>query len=198
MSRITLSLAFLVLLSRSASAHGVLKGAGDFYAGLLHPLVVPAEMLALVATGLLLGTSGLTASRRGLPALTAGLVIGLALGRHVAPALASPLLLALAFSAAALVTAGVRLPPTAAVTIAALSGVAVGVDAQPDADTGWQVIVAGSASVAGAAALTAVVAGLVLDRKRHWQRVAVRVAGSWITATVTLYLAWLVKALSRS
>jgi hypothetical protein len=190
MRRATAAGTALALTAGSAHAHGVLQGAGDVYAGLLHPLVVPAEALALVAAGLLLGSSGLAGSRIGLPALAAGLAAGLALGRDVPLPLATPLLLAVALVAATPVVVGLRLPPEAAAGIAALAGAAVGIDARPDPAI-LRPLVAGAAAVLGATALATVAAGLVLGRERLWQRVAVRVAGSWISASAILYFAWL-------
>jgi urease accessory protein len=183
--------ALLLAIPSSAAAHTMLKGVGDLYAGLLHPLVVPAEALALVAAALLLGASGRAACRAGLPAIAVGLAAGLALGRHVPPSLATPALLAVAFLAAALVTAGLRLPPSAAAGVAALAGAAVGVDAQPDRAALLQAFAAGAATLTGATALAAVVAGLTLGRDHGWPRVAVRIAASWITACAILYFAWL-------
>lgn len=181
----------LVLLPAPAAAHGMLQGVGEVYAGLLHPLAVPAEALALVAIALLLGASGRAACGAGLPALAAGLAVGLLLGRHVPPSFATPSLLAAALLAAGLVTAGVRLRPAIAAPIAALAGIAVGIDAQPDPAAFRQAIVAGAATIIGASALAVVVAGMVLDRPRGWRHVALRVAGSWITACAILYFAWL-------
>ena len=169
----------------------MLQGVGAIYAGLLHPLLVPAETLALVAASLQLGSSGRAACRAGLPALAAGLAAGLALGSYVPPSFATPLLLAVAFLAAGLVTSGVSLPPTAAAAIAALAGIAVGIDAQPDPGTLHQAITTGAVTVIGASALVVVVAGLVMGREHGWQRIAMRVAASWITACAILYFAWL-------
>ena len=168
-----------------------MEGIGDFYAGLLHPVVVPSEALALVATGLMLGSSGLPACRPGLVALAAGLAAGLAVGRLVPAGLTMPLLLIAALVAAALVTAGLRLPPAPAAAVAALAGAAVGIDARPETDALTSTLVASAASLLGGAALATLVAGAVLDRVYHWQRIAVRTAGSWITASAILYFAWL-------
>lgn len=180
----------LVLLPTPAAAHGVLQGVGDVYAGLLHPLVVPAEALALVAAALLLGASGRAACRVGLPALAAGLAAGLALGGHVPPSLATPALLAVALLAGAPVTAGLRLPTPLAALIAALAGLAVGIDAQPDPET-LRPTLAAAATILGATAIAVIVAALVLEREHGWQRIAMRVAASWITASAILYFAWL-------
>lgn len=181
----------VVIHPATAAAHGMLQGVGNIYAGLLHPLLVPAEALAVVAAALLLGCSGRAACRTGVPALAAGLAVGLALGRHVSPSFATPVLLAVAFLAAGLVTAGIRLPPTAAAAIAAFAGVAVGIDSQADPGALHEIIVTGAATVIGAATLAVAVAGLVLGRERDWHRVAVRVSASWITACAILYFAWL-------
>lgn len=169
----------------------MLQGAGDFYAGLLHPLLVPGEALVLVAAGLLLGTSGRTACRLGLPALAAGLVLGLVVGRVISPSLATPLLLAVALSVAAVVVTGLRLPAIPASMFATLAGAAVGIDAQPEAAVLSSRLVAGAATLLGGTALALVVVGLVLDRVHPWQRIAGRVVASWVVACAILYFAWL-------
>lgn len=39
-------------------------------------------------------------------------------------------------------------------------------------------------------ALATLVTGLALGCERHWQRVGVRIVGSWITTCAILYLTW--------
>lgn len=182
----------LVLTAGPSAAHGNLQGVGDFYAGLLHPLVVAAEALTLVAVALALATSGRAACRAGLPALALGLGIGLAIGvgQTLPPELATPALLAIALAGAGAVTAGLRLPAPLAAGLALLGGVAVGVDAAPEPAALPARLIASGATILGAAAAVTLVVGLVLGRERHWQRVAVRVAGSWIAASAILYFAW--------
>src|SRR5262250_488988 len=48
-------LAWLVVAGGPAQAHDVVAGVGGFSGGLLHPLLVPAHALALLALGLALG-----------------------------------------------------------------------------------------------------------------------------------------------
>jgi hydrogenase/urease accessory protein HupE len=48
-------LAALLLATDPAHAHDVVAGVGGFYGGLLHPLLVPAHVLALTSLGLLIG-----------------------------------------------------------------------------------------------------------------------------------------------
>src|SRR5262249_51635723 len=49
-----LTTAFLWPLD-AASAHAPFEGGGGFYGGVLHPLFVPAHLLAILGTGLLVG-----------------------------------------------------------------------------------------------------------------------------------------------
>lgn len=179
-----------------AGAHAMVEGTGSLYAGLLQPLLVPVGVLALVAVALLLGSSGRAACRAGLIGLAAGLATGLALGRSVPATYATPSLLTAAFVAAALVAAGLRLPAAAAALIAVLAGLAVGIDAQPEGGQLPQVLAASAATLLGATALALVVAGLALGREQGWPRIAVRVAGSWITACAILSFAWLATSTS--
>lgn len=186
----------LGLLPLPAAAHAMVEGMGSFYAGLLHPLLVPAEALALVAVALLLGSSGRAACRAGLVALAAGLAAGLALGNHVPATYATPSLLAAAFVSAALVSAGLRLPAAAAAPIATLAGLALGIDAQPEGGPLTQVLAASAATLLGGTAAALVLAGLALGSDHGWPRIAVRVAGSWVTASAILYFAWLAAPVS--
>jgi hypothetical protein len=179
------------LLPGTAEAHNLLKGAGDIYAGFLHPVVVPAEALALIATGLLLGTSGKVAARIGLPALAAGLAAGLAIASWLSTeALSTTLLLAVALLAASIVTAGPRVGPAFAAGLAFAGGTAVGFDAMPESPTLSGLLAASAATVAGGTVAATIIAALALDRTVLWQAVATRIAGSWITASTILYFAW--------
>jgi hypothetical protein len=173
-----------------ADAHAIVDGIGGFYAGLLHPVLVPAEALGITALALLLGSSGRSACRAGLPALLAGIIGGFFLGRHFPPSWSTPSLLGVAFLAAVLVAAGTRLPAPAASLIAALTGLAVGIDAQPEGGELRQFLTASAEVLLGATALALILAGLVIDRQRGWPRIVARVVGSWITACAILYFAW--------
>lgn len=186
--------ALAVLAPRPAAAHAALQGVGDVYAGLLHPIVVPAELLALLALALALATSGRPACRVGLPALALGLAAGLAFGTILPADLATPVLLAVAFAAAAPVVLGLGLPKPPAAALAVLAGLAVGADARPEAIILSTRVSASLATIVGGAAVVTLVLGLVLGREKHWQRVAARVAASWIMASAILYLTWFATA----
>lgn len=184
----------LWLIPQAAYAHGSLEGVGDFYAGLLHPVVVPAELLAIVASGLLIGRSGLSTCRRAIPTLAGAVAAGLVLASKVAsvPDMTTPLTL-VALVAAAVVTTGLRAPVWIAAWVASglamLAGLAVGLDAAPETNALFGALVSGIATLLGSTALITIVAALALRADKHWQRIAAQVAGSWITASAVLYLA---------
>lgn len=64
----------------TASAHVTFTGAGDLFAGLVHPLVVPAHVLVLVALGLLFGQKDKAYRTHMLPIFLATLILGLLCG----------------------------------------------------------------------------------------------------------------------
>lgn len=190
--------ALLCLTPQAAQAHGALEGVGDFYAGLLHPVVVPAELLALIATGLLIGRSGLAGCRWGIPMLAGATAAGPGLALAVAPSSDMTALLAtVAFVAGAIVTTGLRTPRWIAVGLAILAGLAVGVDAAPETNVPVTALLNGTATLLGSTALVTIIAALGLRADKHWQRIATQVAGSWVTASSILYLAYLVVVPTR-
>lgn len=173
----------LWLLPQAARAHGVLKGVGDFYAGLLHPIVVPAELLAIVAIGLLLGGAGVGACRIGISMCAGGVTAGLIFASVLAlTSGATPLLLVAALLAAAVVTSGLRSPIWFSASVAWLAGMAIGIDASPEAKTLLTAVLSGMATVLGGTALTTVVAALAIGAERFWHKLVVRMVGSWIAA----------------
>lgn len=174
-----------------ARAHAPLDGVGEFYAGLLHPIVVPAELVAIAAVGLLLGFCGFKHCHYGIPALGGGLILGLAMGfTDAAGGTGSGLLFGIALVAAATVTAGIGLPVAVAAVLALVGGFAVGSDAQPEAQSFPPALLMGTATALSGTVVGLVVAAVVLSREKFWQEVAVRVAGSWITASGMLYFSW--------
>jgi hydrogenase/urease accessory protein HupE len=188
----------LWLTPQAAFAHGTLQGVGDFYAGLLHPVIVPAELLAIVASGLLIGRSGLVACQRGIPAFAGAVAAGLVLAFAFAAAadMTTPLVSA-ALVAAAIVTTGLRPPIWTAVGLASLAGLAVGFDAAPEANARLGALLSGMATVLASTALITIVAALALQTEKHWQRIAAQIAGSWITASAVLYLTFQFVAQTR-
>jgi len=89
----------------------------------------------------------------------------------------------------AIVTTGLRLPVGLAAVLALVTGTVVGLDAAPEA-SGRGALLGSAATLAGGLTIAVIITGLLVNRHEHWQRIAMRVAGSWITASAVLYFAW--------
>jgi urease accessory protein len=184
------------LVPREAYAHSDLAALGGFYGGLLHPLVVPAELMAVLAVGLLIGAGGRATCRAGLMAFAGGVALGLVAARFLGLSVdvTTSLPLGVALIAGLAVASGIRVPMALAACVALAAGAATGIDAAPDDGPITSLVVAGVATALGSSVLVLLTAMLVLDRERQWQRIAVRIAGSWIAAFAILYFAWLLRA----
>lgn len=172
-----------------------MQGIGEFYGGMLHPLLVPAHALALVLLALLAGQGGLDAIRRChlgfLPAVVLGLVLA-GVGTGVESAL-EPALLLLSVLAGLMVVLQWR-PPLAVFYMAgAAVGLMLGLDSAPQGLAPGPAAASLLGTGLGAFACLLLLADLSERARRHWQRVALRVLGSWGTASATLVFAlgWL-------
>ncbi len=186
-------LAALALLAPAgpAAAHGTLEGVGAFYAGLLHPLLVPAHLLLLLGLGLRVAQRGRAAA----PAALAGWLFGLGLGLGIVLAGAGPSeaplpALALAAALGLLLAAAAPLPVAAGAALAALAGLALGLDSDPGAaaDPGGRPLQLAGTAV-GASTLVLLVGGALVERRPAWLALGLRVAGSWIAAAALMVLA---------
>jgi urease accessory protein len=178
------------LLPEHAHAHPVIEGVGGFYGGLLHPLMVPAHLMCLVALGLLVGQQP-EAQRRGLlarlgAALIAGLVTVVAafapthqdLALLVVTALVG-ILVALAQPLSVLVTAPLMLA----------GGMTIELDSVPQDISMLTAFMALAGTALAATTIALMVATLSGRMRGGWQGIAVRVVGAWIAAGAILVLA---------
>jgi hydrogenase/urease accessory protein HupE len=188
-------LACCVFFSRAAAAHVAIAGADDFTAGLLHPLFVAAHLLTILALGLLLAQQGVAQVKATLPLFTAGLIAGLA-GSGFAPV--SPdaleiLLLAAAATLGLLVALARPLPRWIAPALAAVSGLAIGLDSSPEAGSAWRSLLALTGTGISACLLVINVLVVVGYLRQPWQRIGVRVVGSWIGASALMVSALMLR-----
>ena len=187
-----LPVALLLALPASASAHTVVSGVGDFFGGVLHPLTTPAHVLLLLGLGIYLGQQVplklkaslfvfVTVSALALGLTTTGLV------KTVPP----PLIIGLALLAGVLVA--LEIPPATWISrgLFALAALAIGLDSAVETGTGWVVVKTLLGTWTGLIIIVADVAFYSSKfTKWQWQRVGLRVAGSWITAASLMILAF--------
>ena len=160
------------------------------FLGGLTQFFVPTHLLAVAALGLLAGQHA-RPTRADMPGmLIAGLVIGstaIALAMRETPSASA--LLVLAALAASVVVVGRPTPPTIGVLLAFAIGVALPLNPPPHEIT----IPAANAAQVGfavaALAAFALVTVVAMQAVRPWQRIGVRIVGSWIAASAILVLA---------
>jgi urease accessory protein len=180
----------LALTPTFADAHSPIQGLGTFYNYFLHPFVVPVHAMLLIASALMLGQQGRAGARTGLPALAVGVLCGEIASRWLTPD-GAPLSALLVGS---LVVGGAvvldrKLPVALSALMGALVGVAVGLDSSTDVLAFPERIMAFTGLSAGVVYLALVISGLTVGAARGWQRVGVRIVGSWIVAASILVLA---------
>jgi urease accessory protein len=171
-----------LLLPVMAVAHPI-KGVGDFYAGMLHPLTALDFLLPWIALALFAGQQG----KRGALVVLSIFPAAILLGAILALAFPQPAWLSaanlviiplLGLAIALAFPCPVSLIVVLSVTVGLLQGLANGAEIT-GATSPWRFI-PGLSAVAVLAIAYGV--GIVRSLKKPWIRIAVRVAGSWIAA----------------
>jgi urease accessory protein len=165
-----------------------------FVAGLVHPLALPAHVLALLALGLLIGQQTAGTRHVSLAAFAAGAAVGLAaIAFGVGQTPAADVLLAAAFASGVTAAMAHPLPALPCALLAAIAGVALALDSPPEAIS----IAVATATLAGTGlgailALAVIAIGTNhLNRLREWNwvRLGGRILSSWVAASAVLVLA---------
>jgi urease accessory protein len=167
-----------------------LAGAGGFAGGLLHPLLAPAHVIALIGLGLLAGRNAWPAPARIIAAFAFGLAGGLgAIAWGVGETRANDVLLAAAALCGVIAATGCAAPAWLAAPLALVSGATVGLDSPPETISLREAVLMLIGTACGGIAALAVIAALASAAAGRWQGVVPRVAGSWIAAIAILVLA---------
>lgn len=188
--------ALLTLLSAGvasspARAHLVTTGLGPFYDGMSHLAVSLSDLLAVVALGLWAGLGGPAKSRAVLAVVPAGWLVGGLAGFMASREVLLPVMSALVLLVlGVLVAADVRLSRSTTAAIGAMVALLLG------ALNGTALAAGGGSRLGVVGIVTAssivlfLLSALVASRRVPWQRIAVRVAGSWIAAVAILMIGW--------
>jgi hydrogenase/urease accessory protein HupE len=165
-------------------------GLNDLYNGLLHPLVVPAHLLLLAAAGLFLGKHG---SRVVPPSFLLFCLFtfgGLVATIFFTGGIGEGYLLRVAALIGLLIAANLRIPFLLCLIVAALTGLLLGLDSS-------QTVLAGKAKFFSMLGSGLGLCFLFLYplafadyfSDRNWQKIGVRIVGSWVAASAILVLA---------
>jgi hydrogenase/urease accessory protein HupE len=158
-----------------------------FVDGLLNPLTTPAHVLTLLALGLLLARQ----PQRVLVLLIFALALAagfLAIVLAVETTPARTVLLAVAATLGVMVAAAWT-PKSLACLLAAIAGAALALDSPPQAVTIAEAYATLGGTTVGACAMLVVIAAIAGHANADWQRLGVRIFGSWIAASAILVLA---------
>ena len=177
-----LALLILLCLPAAVAAHPM-KGVGDFYSGMLHPLTALEFLLSWIALAMFAGQQGSKTALFTLAIFPSALVLGASLGAVLpSPAWLPVMNLVLIPILGLAVVLAISFPTPATVILVALVGLLHGLanGAEITAPVSPWRFIPGLAIIA--VLVLAYGIGLVRSAKKPWTRIAVRVAGSWITA----------------
>ncbi|MDX1346187.1 MAG: HupE/UreJ family protein [Sedimenticolaceae bacterium] len=175
-------------------AHAPIEGMDSFYNGVLHPVLVPAHLLAIVSAGLLIGQQGV--KRMQLPLITFLLVLIAALTVTGQFDLALPesagemYLLSMAVLCGVLVALELELSYLPLMAIAVVVALLVGFDSsQPELQGRAKLAILTGTGVGGFL-LILYAAAAAEFASRAWQKIGIRILGSWATASAFIVLAF--------
>jgi urease accessory protein len=158
-----------------------------FVEGFLNPLLTPAHVLALVALALCVGQE----KRRGAALLVFAIALAVGFLAIVLAVETTPARMVLLADAAVLgvMAAAAWAPKPLVWPLTATAGTALALDSPPQA----VMIAAAYATLVGTAlgtcAMLVVVATIMSHANADWQRLGIRILGSWIAASAMLVLA---------
>jgi len=172
-----------------ADAHFVSSGLGPFYDGVTHFAQTPADWIMVLAVALLAGMQGSDAARMCL-LLPAGWLVGGLTGQH--PMLPEhPFLLPCVLMTLGSFTAcNVRVSAVVVAIISGMLGFVLGHYNGVSAyfTSGGTATVLGIST--GALVFSIFTAGIAVKAAQGWQRIILRIVGSWMTASGLLMLGW--------
>lgn len=180
----------LFLTPSLAFAHSPIKGIDNFYNGLLHPVFVPAHLLLLIAAGLLFGQQGLKKNQTALVVFLAATIVGLIAAWFSIGGEIEVFILGGAAIIGLLIATNPVLPPYSVSLIAAFTGFALGMDSTQETLLGKEKLVSLFGSGIGIYMLLFYpIFFSDYFKKKTWQKIGIRVIGSWVAASSLLVLA---------
>ncbi len=168
-----------------------MPGIGDFYGGILHPVLVLPHMLVLLVFALLVGQRGVRAMQFTYPSFMLAMIVGLFFaGFQRQLALPYEIILLLVALVCGLLVAAQRPPPELMLAVLGIAvALLIGMDSGVPDRGRRETFAALFGCWLGATLVLIVVAGIAELAHRSWQRVVLRVIGSWTAASGALVLA---------
>lgn len=185
-----LLLLLLSALPEAALAHSPVEGLNFFYNGLLHPVLVPTQLLALISLGLFLGQQPMDNLRGIVSAVPIATVLGL-IGTLFFPDLFMDNFLLASTTVLGLTVA---IKPSALRVLCITAGIwvsfLVGLDSSQGELNGSTWFITFLGNVLGITLMILYTIGIsIWCQKVQWKSVGIRIGGSWLTASSFLVFA---------
>jgi urease accessory protein len=184
----------VLLLPRVASAHSPIKGIGVFFNGVLHPALVPAHLLLILALGLWFGQHQPKQQQNSVLLFLLAIILGLlATALYPLPEnnLLSLLLLCSAAVIGLLTVSALKIARPVFIVLALVAGFLLGLDSTTENLSGKDKIASLFGSGVGIYFLMLYAMALSESfSKKHWQNIAVRILASWLSASALMVLAF--------
>lgn len=179
----------LLSLPEAALAHSPIKGINNFYNGMLHPLFVPAHLMLILTLGLLYGQQGLKEMQKPVAFFLLTTALGLIAAGFSTGVNLEVALLVCAASIGLLIAISPELSLFWFVTIGVSAGFLIGLDSAQDSLAGKEKMLSLFGSGVAVYFLLIYITAFV-DRfqSRSWQKIGVRIVGSWVAASALLVL----------
>jgi len=166
---------------------------GDYYAGMFHVLSAIEYLLPLLSLGLIAGQQGAKASRLMLTSFLSGLFLGMISGFPMKEyGLFSYLCIASFILFGGLVALQLKLSLKVAVTLASYLGILIGMANGAAWERAISPLNYSAGVISTALVLVIMLTGLVIAMEKSWQRIAVRIVGSWIAAIGIMYTPYII------
>lgn len=181
-----------LIIPEVSLAHSPIQGIGNFYNGLLHPVLVPAHLLLLMAVGLLLGQQGSKAIHSVLGIFAFATIAGLTAAWFSVASETEGFILVMSAAIGLVIAVAPKVTLLWCGVIALLAGFLLGIDSAQEELSGKDKLVTLFGS--GVAIYFLVLYPMVLAdylNKKAWQKIGIRIVGSWVAASSLLVLALL-------
>ncbi len=191
-SSIGLAVAIFILSPSLACAHLVTTGMGPVYDAIGHLLLTPEDLVPAIALALYAGMRGAETGRRAMFMLPVAWLIGGLAGSSINFATSLPIPAVSFLILGGIIAADLWLPSSAVAGLAVMLGFVHGFlnGAVLKGNSGVTALLGIAAMLF---IMAPIVSALALSLKKPWERIAVRVAGSWIAAVGLLMMGWAIR-----
>lgn len=173
-------------------AHGGLPGVNSGYNGFLHPLFVPAQILALLSLGILLGQQNQYFLKVSILSFLISCTIGMVLTLLDKNIKMDSHLLILSIGMGLLIAIDYKFSLRLYVFLAIMSGLSLGLDSEHQDLSGKEKYYTLMGCWVGLwACLSAVLIFTEKMKNKEWQRIFLRIIGSWVAASSVLVISLL-------